>query len=306
MIKKVLALLVVLILLILIAVPIFYTDEQHELDAHIRAETQGDFVELSQGVTHYQQANTDAQEVVVLVHGFSVPYYIWDPTYEFLKNQGFHVIRFDLYGRGYSDRPDVDYDQSLFDRQMMDLLEALTIKQPINIIGLSMGGAIVAKFVADHPEKVAKAIFIDPSHRSFYKSKLAIPLLGDFIAATVMMPKAAEGQLSDFYYPENFPNWVEKYKEQMRYKGFRRAIVSTLVHFAKPDKLPWYERIGELNKEVLLIWGREDQTLPLSDSQRVADALKTDTFIVEKSGHLPHLEHPQIVNAKILSFLREN
>ncbi len=306
MIRKIFALLIVLVALCLLLVPKFYTDEKHELDAHIRAETPGEYIELSQGVTHYQQANIDAKEVVVLVHGFSVPYYIWDPTFEFLKKQGFRVIRFDLYGRGYSDRPDVEYDQALFDRQILDLLDELKIKQPINIMGLSMGGAVVAKFVADHPEKVKKAIFIDPSHRPFYKSTLAIPLVGDFFAAVFMMPKAAQGQLSDFYYPENFPNWVEKYKEQMQYKGFRRAIVSTLVHFAKPDKLPWYERIGSLGKDVLLIWGREDQTLPLADSQRVADALKTKTFIVEKSGHLPHLEHPQIVNAKILSFLREN
>jgi pimeloyl-ACP methyl ester carboxylesterase len=306
MIKKVLVLLVVLILLTLIVVPVFYTDERHELDAHIRAGTQGDYVELSQGVTHYQQANKDAQEVVLLVHGFSVPYYIWDPTYEFLKNQGFRVIRFDLYGRGYSDRPNVDYDQTMFDRQILDLLETLKIRQSITIIGLSMGGAIVAKFVADHPEKVNKTVFVDPSHRSFYKRKLDIPLVGDFIAATVMMPKAAEDQLSDFYYPENFPDWVEKYKEQMQYKGFRRAIVSTLLHFAKPDKLPWYQRIGSLGKDVLLIWGREDQTLPLADSQRVAVALKTTTFVVDQSGHLPHLEHPEIVNAKILGFLKQN
>ncbi len=306
MIKKVLAFLIVLVLLTLITVPVFYTDEKRELDTNLRAGTQGEYIELSQGVTHYQQANKDVQEVVLLVHGFSVPYYVWDPTYDFLTKQGFRVIRFDLYGRGYSDRPDVDYDQTLFDRQILDLLEALKIKQPINIIGLSMGGAIVAKFVADHPEKVNKTVFIDPSHRSFYKSTLAIPLLGNFIAATVMMPKAAEGQLSDFYYPENFPDWVEEYKTQMQYKGFRRAIVSTLVHFAKPDKLPWYQRIGELNKEVLLMWGREDKTLPLADSHRVAEALKTTTFVVDKSGHLPHLEHPEIVNAKILSFLREN
>ncbi len=304
MIKKGLALLIVLVLLMLITVPLFYTDEQHELDAHSRTGTQGEYIELSQGVTHYQQANTGAQEVVLLVHGFSVPYYIWDPTYDFLTKQGFRVIRFDLYGRGYSDRPDVDYTQEIFDRQILDLLDGLKIKQPINLVGLSMGGAIVAKFVADHPEKVDKTIFVDPSHRSFYKRKLGIPLFGDFFAAVFMMPNAAEGQLSDFYYPENFPDWVEKYKTQMQYKGFRRAIVSTLVHFAKPDKLPWYQRIGELNKEVLLIWGREDKTLPLADSHRVAEALKTTTFVVDKSGHLPHLEHPKIVNAKILSFLR--
>lgn len=304
--KKVLLIVVALITLIIVITPVFYTAEDKILNSETRKSLSGDFIELSQGVTHYQQANEQSNSVVLLVHGFSVPNYIWEPTYEFLKRQGYRVIRFDLYGRGYSDRPDVDYDQALFDRQILDLLAVLEIKQAINIIGLSMGGAIAAKFAVDHPEKVNKIIFIDPSHRAFYKRKLDIPFVGNFIAAVFMIPKAAQSQLGDFYYPQNFPHWVEKYKIQMQYKGFRRAIVSTLVHFAKPDKLPWYQKLGLSNKKTLLIWGKEDKTLPLSDSQRVADALKTTTFVVEKSGHLPHLEHPQIVNAKILSFLREN
>jgi len=42
---------------------------------------------------------------VALVHGFSVPYYVWDPTAPELARAGFRVLRYDLYGRGYSDRP---------------------------------------------------------------------------------------------------------------------------------------------------------------------------------------------------------
>ena len=44
---------------------------------------------------------------VVLIHGFSVPYFIWDPTFEALHAAGMNPLRYDLYGRGYSDRPQV-------------------------------------------------------------------------------------------------------------------------------------------------------------------------------------------------------
>ncbi len=301
--KKIIYAIVLLILIGLITAPIYYNLETQQLTVEVRKTTDGSYIELSQGITHYQQANKGADKTVVLVHGFSVPYYIWQPTYAFLAEQGFHVIRYDLLGRGYSDRPDLIYDQALFDKQLMDLLAGLAIDKPVDIIGLSMGGAIVAKFAADHPEKVNKVIFVDPSHRPFYSDKLGIPIIGEFIATVFMMPKAAEGQTSDFYKPEDFPEWTVKYQDQMQYKGFRNAILSTLRNFAKPDKLCLYEKIGNSGMESLLIWGRQDKTLPLTDSVRVAKALKTETFIVEESGHLPHYEHPEIVNPKILSFL---
>jgi alpha-beta hydrolase superfamily lysophospholipase len=41
-----------------------------------------------------------AGKVIILVHGFSVPYYIWDGTYDSLVKAGFHVIRYDEFGRG--------------------------------------------------------------------------------------------------------------------------------------------------------------------------------------------------------------
>lgn len=301
--KKIILIILLLLITVVIALPMYYDTEKEVLTSEIRAKISGDFISLSQGITHYQQANVGADRVVVLVHGFSVPYYIWDPTYNFLVAQGFHVIRFDAYGRGFSDRPDVDYDQALFDTQIMDLLAGLKITKKVDIMGLSMGGAVVAKFVADHPEKVNKVVFIDPSHQSFYNWKIGAPLLGEFLFGVFKMPKAALGQLTDFFQPEKFVGWDKKYEVQMQYKGHRNALLSTLRHFAKPDKLYLYQAVGELAIPKLLIWGKQDNTLPISKSPRVAKALKVETFVVENSGHLPHYEHPELINAKLLEFL---
>ena len=70
----------------------------------------GQFIKLTNGITHYQSGGPDTGKTIILVHGFSVPYYIWDTTYDSLVQNGLHVIRYDLFGRGYSDRPDVKYD----------------------------------------------------------------------------------------------------------------------------------------------------------------------------------------------------
>jgi len=65
------------------------------------------------------------------------------------------VLRYDLYGRGFSDRPDTVYNQTCFDKQLCELLTALGNDKPINLIGLSMGGAIAIGFADKHPELVA-------------------------------------------------------------------------------------------------------------------------------------------------------
>jgi len=113
-----------------------------------RASAPGDFVTLSRGVVHYEQAGPVDGQAVLLTHGFSVPSYIWDPTFRALAESGFRVIRYDLYGRGYSDRPQTAYDRELFVQEAVELLDSLHVNRPVDFVGLSMGGAITAPISA--------------------------------------------------------------------------------------------------------------------------------------------------------------
>ena len=70
----------------------------------------GFFTELSHGFTYYEIENRKSDNVLVFIHGYSVPSYIWDKTYNAAKEKGFKAIRIDLYGRGYSENPMVVFD----------------------------------------------------------------------------------------------------------------------------------------------------------------------------------------------------
>src|SRR5215211_8356132 len=122
--------------------PFSYRDETKELNELTRKQASGSFIQLSDGFTHYELSNAEAEETVVLVHGFSVPYFIYDPTFAFLTQSGFRVLRYDLFGRGFSDRPDTRYNIDLFVKQLADLLNALRFTRPVTLIGLSTGGPI--------------------------------------------------------------------------------------------------------------------------------------------------------------------
>ena len=66
--------------------------ERLDLDAAARRQAPGQFLTLGDGVTHYDVAGPDSGQRVVLVHGFSVPSYIWDSTSIALAAAGFRGI----------------------------------------------------------------------------------------------------------------------------------------------------------------------------------------------------------------------
>ncbi len=277
--------------------------EHRVLDDAARAGAPGDFVELGDGLTHVDIAGPDDGQPVVLVHGFSVPFYIWDPTFEALAAAGFRVIRYDLYGRGFSDRPDVAYDGALFERQLGQLVAALDIAGPVYLVGLSMGGAVVMRYAARHPGNVRRIVLVDPVHAASPPPPYP-RLVGEYLLALRLVPSLPENQWSDFVHPENFPDWADRYRVQMQFDGFRRAIISTLYGFRPEDHLANYRRVQQHGLPVLLVWGREDRTLDIAGAEVVRSALDVEFLPVADAGHLPHLEKPDIVNAAIADFLQ--
>lgn len=269
----------------------------------VRERAPGSFLRLSDGFVHYQIAGPENGPVVLFVHEFSVPYYMWDPTFEALAREGFRVIRFDLYGRGLSDRPCTKYDRRLFVNQIKELLDALQIYTTIDIVCTSMGGAVTTAFAVDHSERVHRIVMIDPFSKKWAIGPLAIPGVGEYLMAVFHLPSAPKRQLNDFYNPKRFPEWPVRFGEQMSYRGFGRALLSTLRNFMNHDHLFEYRKLGLLGKEVLLIWGDSDRTLGTAEATVLQNALDAELHWVKNSGHVPHYEHPEIVNPLITDFL---
>lgn len=293
-----------------IKMPFSYRDETKELNELTRKEASGSFVQLSNGFTHYELSNPDADETVVLVHGFSVPYFIYDTTFQFLTNSGFRVVRYDLYGRGFSDRPDTNYNIDLFVRQLSELLDALRFTRPVSLVGLSTGGPITSACTARFPGRVNKLVLIDPvGAQPFILARAlkvaAMPLLGEAIMGLIGSVAIAKKIAVSSLNPEHIGEFGPRYITQLEYKGFKRAILSTIRNHMLDSFLDVYERIGKLNKPVLLFWGRHDHTVPFKHSEILRAAMPQAEFhTIEHAGHIPHYEKPQEVNRILLEFLR--
>jgi pimeloyl-ACP methyl ester carboxylesterase len=238
------------------------------------------------------------------MHGFSVPYYICDSNFYALARAGFRVLRFDAFGRGYSDRPDKPYDAALYRKQIAELLAALKIHSVQAMAGVSFGGPVVTDFAVHYPGLVQSLILVDPLLPGF--GRMPDPEFWKQFNTALDPEQMVKGQLSDLKYPERFPDWTKQYRVQMQYKGFRRALISTRYHYAPDDTvMANYRALDALGKPVLLIWGREDITVPFRFSDTLQRILHTEFMPVDESAHLPQMEKPALINQKIISFLRQ-
>ncbi len=297
-------------LFVLVPAALYFTidPERLDLDDAARRSTGGQFARLSDGYTHYELAGPPDGHVVVLAAGATVPYYIWDPTFKALVDEGFRVLRYDYYGRGFSDRPDIPFTQDLYVRQLHELLQGLHISGPFDLAGLSFGGAVITGVAARYPDRVRSLIYMDPAFRTpqTLTALEATPWAWNIFTAVLDEREWADGQLGDFLHPERFPGWPDRYRVQLRYRGFRRARLSDLRSNAAVDQRDELQTVGRNPRPVLVIWGKQDPNVPFELSASLMAVMPYARLVaVEQAGHLPQWERPDVVQPAIISFLHE-
>lgn len=261
-------------------------------DAFRKTIKTGNFRELTNGYTYYQIENRFNENTLVFIHGFSVPSYIWDKTYNTAKEKGFKVVKLDLYGRGFSDNPDIDYTDELFANQVIELLQELEIKKA-TFLGLSNGGRVISKLADLKPNMIEKLVYVSASSFNSHENNVNKSVSKEEVNAFIKnrYPTISSGQLSDFKYPENYPLWDDKYEELLKFKGFARALISTVKNHKNLDLEN--KEISDSNKKVYTIWGDSDSVVIFNNIKGKLNKLLPNRFeyTVPNSGHLPHIEN---------------
>ncbi|MCO5272491.1 MAG: alpha/beta hydrolase [Cyclobacteriaceae bacterium] len=262
----------------------------------------GDFVKLGQGYTYYEYENRDADTLLVMVHGFSVPSYIWDSTYHAALSRGHGALRYDAYGRGYSDNPNVVYDVALYSSQLEELLRALHIDKKINLLGLSYGGVVVTAFAFQYPDRVRNLIYVDPvgfettTGGGQHPAMVTEQQVRDY-KQSESYASMAKGQLGDFYDAAPFAGWDARFEEMMKFKGFARALLSTRLNIVSMENEQ--RKIAGFGLPVFAIWGAHDAVVKLGDARAnlMERIPQVELFVLPHAGHLPHMEQTTMFNS---------
>ncbi len=304
---KWISILVLAVVLLLAGLYFARNREVIELTEVVRNQAPGKFITIDNGQVHYKLEGDPTAPLVVLVHGFSIPNYIWDNTAITLVQNGYQVLRYDLYGRGYSDRPDVTYNRELFVSQLSQVVNKIAPETKFDLIGISMGGPIVADYAKSNPSKVKHLVLMAPLGIGADIQILGTPVIGDYIAAIGMVDRIEKNLKHNFYNPDKyFPDWIEKYSYQTKIIGFRNALLSSLREYVQYDQLQVYSDLAQSELPVLLVWGEEDTIVPFSQHRDITQLIPNAKLIaVENAGHVINIEGADIVNPALIEFFNE-
>jgi len=256
-----------------------------------RAKAPGHSADLPLGATHYQWLGAQTGPLIVCVHGLTTPSFVWHPIAAGLGRLGFRVLVYDLYGRGWSARPRGAQDTGFFVTQLEDLLDALGVDEPITLMGYSMGGAIAAAFAARHVDRLRQLVLLAPvgmGHDLGPIARLVVnhDWLGRWLFMALYGRQFRTATESERGLDTSIDNVVDLQQAELRWRGFRGAVLSSMRGALDEDMAPTHRAIASAGVPVLAIWAREDDVIPISGMGRLAEWNRdARQEMIEGAGH---------------------
>lgn len=209
----------------------------------------------------------------------------------------------DLLGFGFTERlPKIEYNPYTIKTHLYSFWQQL-INQPVMLVGTSMGGATAIDFTLTYPHAVKQLVLINSIGFSGDVS------FGKYLFSPVdswAVEYWRQRKVQALFFGSNFGNLKPSEIE---------AIKCATLHLEMPN---WHEatisftksggysqiaeKVTQIDKETLILWGELDDTLPKLDAEKFRKAIANSQLIMLNCGHVPHLEQPSIVAEYIQSF----
>ena len=230
---------------------------------------------------------------VLLLHGFDSCFLEYRRLKPFLEKKNKLIIP-DLYGFGFSPRSIGNkYGFKYLMRHLNSVLNYFSENQPIGIIGASMGGALALELARQNPQKINKLLLLSPAGLSGENPKIPWPLnhFGAYFLSQSFVRKGLCRQA--FADPKNNVGPAEEQIASIHLKvpGWQ----SSLADFAAEGGVSNCGRPKPI-QPLKIILGKYDRIIPKNEKKETQRLYKSNIQIAENSGHLPHLEEPELVS----------
>jgi len=262
-------------------------------------------------------------KTVLLLHGKNFSGFYWEPTIEFLSQQGYRVIAPDQLGFGSSSRPDIHYSFHQMAQNTKALFDHLGIQQVV-VIAHSMGGMLGVRFTLLFPETVEKLVLENPLGLEDYRKLVpSIPLQQQY-AAELSQTYEKMREYQKTYYPRAWKPEYEVYvQDQASVLGtgeYPRDAWSAALTYQMIYEQPVVYELGEIARPTLLIIGQADRTVVGKDrlppglqsvagqypelGRKTQAAVKGSTLVeIPDCGHIPHIQKPEQFRNAVMTFL---
>jgi pimeloyl-ACP methyl ester carboxylesterase len=246
---------------------------------------------------HYYVMGPAQGSPVVLVHGLGGRCEDWRNLAPYLVRAGFRVYMPDLPGHGRSAQP-ADFSYSIPDQAatVVGFMDAMGLKQ-VDLGGWSMGGWIVQRIAAEHPDRVGRLMVFDSAgiHEvPAWDTRLFTPTsaveLDQLDALLMPSPPRVPGFITaDIVRVSGQHAWI-----------IHRALDSMLTGRDATDGL-----LPQLKMPVLIVWGGKDQITPLSQGEKIhALVPQSQLEVIPSCGHLAPVQCADLIGPKVAQFLK--
>jgi pimeloyl-ACP methyl ester carboxylesterase len=246
---------------------------------------------------------------IVMIHGTGSSLHTFDAwTVGLIPER--RVIRMDLPGYGLTGPfPDGNYEMENYVDFLFHFLNALDINECV-LAGNSLGGAIAWRFTLEYPDRVDKLVLIDAGGYPLEAKSVPIAfriakLRGINRIFTFITPRSiARSSLENVYADKSKASkeLVDRYFELSLRAGNRRAYLDR--QGVKRDSTA-HKKINTILQPTLILWGDQDELIPVINATRFHDDLPNDTLVIlENVGHVPMEEDPERSLEALKSFLK--
>ena len=248
---------------------------------------------------------------VVLVHGWPLSHRMWESQTNALLAAGHRVIAYDRRGFGESGKPAGGYDYDTFADDLHALMTTLDLRDAA-LVGFSMGGGEVARYVGRHGEgrlrRAALLGAVPPFLLKTADNPEGVPQeVFDGMLAAVRENRVAflDGFFRDFYNLDavDAPADLVAFSKWIAWAASPIATQQCIVAFGTTD---FRDDLAKLTVPTLVAHGDADRIVPLDVSARRAHAMIRGSRLEVLPG-APHgfaATHAAALNALLLDFLR--
>ena len=279
-----------------------------DVNDDLRRSAPGAFVETPRGMLHYELAGPEDGPLVVLLSGATLPMWIWDKVVAPLGDAGMRVLRFNYFGRGYSDCPPDAQDPSFFNRQIDELLAALELKRPVHFVSVAFGGLISLLYAEQKPQEVASLTLICPdglgTNVSAALNLMKTPGIGDYLFDLVGNDLLLQRMPAYSPNRELVAELSRRIEECFPVKGYKRSVLSSIREMPIHSAEHAFQAAAANRIPTMVLWGDKDGTTPIELLGSIKAAMPHADYRVLSSGHLPQYEHPQLFLDHAVPFLK--
>jgi pimeloyl-ACP methyl ester carboxylesterase len=242
--------------------------------------------------------------VLVLLHGFPLSRKMWSAQLSVVGSM-YRVIAPDLRGHGTSAAPDGVSTMDAMAGDVVALLDALQITQPVVVGGLSMGGYVALALWARCPERIRALMLMDTrAAADTPEAARGREELARAVEATSSTRAVVDAMLPKLFSEETRTHRAELVApmRSIMERNSARAIVAALRGLSqRPDRTAL---LSSINVPTLVLVGDHDALTPPDEARKMAAAIpNAELVVIPEAGHLAPYENPKAANDAILRFL---